>query len=211
MGINPTADGSAYLEYNNIKVVCSVCGPIDIKQDGQLYTSFNFAPFCSQIRREGGRDAEEKRLSQLLLTALEPSIVLDSFPRGKYIVAVTVLDDGTELGDQISNISSCLSAGITCATLALVNSGVQMYDLAIGLDIDTSSLSSADCNEERTSSIALLTQLRQVSMFNAEKLELKSPQTLQKVFGDAFQRADRLHATIRNAILTMYKEHGTKL
>lgn len=176
------------------------------------------------MRREGGKDAEEKRLSQLLLTALEPSIVLvsfaqfcsksmfqDSFPRGKYIVAVTILDDGTELGDQISNISSCLSAGITCATLALVNSGVQMYDLAIGLDIDTSSLSSADCNEQRTSSVALLTQLRQVSMFNAEKLELKSPQTLQKVFGDAFQRADRLHATIRNALLSMYKEHGTKL
>lgn len=30
IGINPTADGSAYLEYNNVKVICSVCGPVDV-------------------------------------------------------------------------------------------------------------------------------------------------------------------------------------
>nr|CUU98829.1 hypothetical transcript [Hymenolepis microstoma] len=182
---------------------------VKIKQDGQLFTTFNFAPFCSQIRREGGKEAEEKRLSQLLLTALEPSIVLDSFPRGKYTVVVTVLDIGTELGDQVSNMSSCLSAGITCATLALVNSCVQMYDLAIGIDIDISSLSSTDCGEKRASSVSLLTQLRQVSMFNAEELELKSPQTLSKLFSDAFHQADKLYATIRSSLLTMYKENET--
>ncbi|VDN99118.1 unnamed protein product, partial [Rodentolepis nana] len=180
-----------------------------IKQDGQLFTTFNFAPFCSQIRREGGKEAEEKRLSQLLLTALEPSIVLDSFPRGKYTIVVTILDIGTELGDQLSNMSSCLSAGITCATLALVNSCVQMYDLALGIDIDISSLSSTSNGEKKTSSVALLTQLRQVSMFNAEGLELKSAQTLPKLFHDAFQQADRLYATIRSSLLGMCNEHKT--
>lgn len=111
------------------------------------------------------------------------------------------------MGDHVSNISSCLSAGITCATLALVNSGVQMYDLTIGLDIDTSSLSSAEDKERKTSSMALMTQLRQVTMLNAAELRLHSPQALREVLNDAFDRADLFYATIQNALLNMYKEH----
>lgn len=185
-----------------------------IKQDGQLFTSFKFAPFSSRIRREGGKDAEEKRLGQLLLTAIEPSIVLvsncifiylkpylqNSFPRGKYAIAVTILDDGSEPGEMKTNISSCLSAGVTCATLALVNSGVQMYDMALGLDIET------EFNKQNKSSVVLLPQLRQVSMFNAEGLDLKDPEALQKVLDEAFQRADKLYATIRSVLMGFYKK-----
>uniref|UniRef100_A0A5K3FKD9 RNase_PH domain-containing protein n=1 Tax=Mesocestoides corti TaxID=53468 RepID=A0A5K3FKD9_MESCO len=83
LDVNPSADGSAYLEYGNIKVICSVCGPVELKQEGQVVTSFKFAPFSTQIRRDGVRDPEEKRLSQLLLSALEPSLVLSLLSQGQ--------------------------------------------------------------------------------------------------------------------------------
>ncbi|VDM30262.1 unnamed protein product [Hydatigera taeniaeformis] len=206
LGINHCADGSAYLEYGRIKVACCVCGPIELKQDGQLVTSFRFAPFSSQVRCDSLRDAEEKRLSQLLLAALEPSIILDSFPRGKYQIAVTILDDGTELTDYICNTSSCLSAGITCGTLALVHAGVQMYDLAIGLDVVSAALNSSTSESNASvSSIAVMPQLRQVTMFNGTSLELLSVGDLRKVMEEAFTRAESVYNTIQDALYSMMK------
>eukprot|EP00108_Taenia_solium_P011449 TsM_000608200 transcript=TsM_000608200 gene=TsM_000608200 len=189
------------------RVASVVLSKYVLKQDGQLVTSFRFAPFSSQVRRDSLKDAEEKRLSQLLLTALEPSIILDSFPRGKYQIAVTILDDGTELNDYVSNISSCLSAGITCATLALVHAGVQMYDLAIGLDVIFTALNSnSPQGDGPISSVAVMPQLRQVTMFNGTSLGLRSVDGLRRVMEEAFSRAESVYATIQGALYSIMKD-----
>ncbi|VDD83474.1 unnamed protein product [Mesocestoides corti] len=205
LDVNPSADGSAYLEYGNIKVICSVCGPVEVCQSSLIPNFFKFAPFSTQIRRDGVRDPEEKRLSQLLLSALEPSLVLDSFLRGKYQITVTVLDDGSSPGSQLSSTASCLSAGITCASIALVRAGVQMYDLAIGLDVDTSTLN-PEVKEHGTSSVAIMPQLRQITMINSTWLELASVENLQKILDDSFDKAEEMYRCLQSLLFSSLED-----
>ncbi|VDN15510.1 unnamed protein product [Dibothriocephalus latus] len=194
LGVNPAADGSAYFEYGNIKILSSVCGPTELKQEGQLTTSFKFAPFASQIRKESGRDSEEKRLSQLLLSALEPSIALHTFPRGKYQISVLVLDDGGVPSYQAP--SACLSAGITCASLALVHAGVQMYDMVVAL---TSNPLDTDSSPNAASfSIAVMPQLGQITMVNSTGLAHGPALTssLRTILEGVLEKAKRMHSVI---------------
>ncbi|KAL5111064.1 Exosome complex component MTR3 [Taenia crassiceps] len=157
-----------------------------------------FAPFSSQVRRDSLKDAEEKRLSQLLLAALEPSVILDSFPR--------------EPNNYACNTSSCLSAGITCATLALVHAGVQMYDLAIGLEVISTALNPNSPNGDGpVSSVAVMPQLRQVTMFNGTSLALRSLDGLRRVIEEAFSIAESIYATIQSALYTIMKDEYESL
>ena len=119
---------------------------------------------------------------------------------------MTILDDGTLPGDHLRNTASCLSAGITCASIALVHSGVQMYDLAIGLDIPTSALSSTTSeNNTITSSVAVMPKLRQVNMLNITSLSLSSVDGLRKVLNEAFQWADAVYSNIQANFLSVMK------
>nr|VZI00896.1 unnamed protein product [Spirometra erinaceieuropaei] len=194
LGINPAADGSAYFEYGNVKILCSVCGPTEMKQEGQLTTTFKFAPFASSVRRESVRDSEEKRLSQLLLSALEPSIALHTFPRGKYQISVLVLDDGGVPGCQAS--SACLSAGITCASLALVHAGVQMYDMVVALN--STSLDTDSSSNAASFSIAVMPQLAQITMVNSTGLahDPSFASSLRTILEEVLEKAKRVHSLL---------------
>ena len=127
----------------------------------------------------------------------------DTFPRGKYQIVVTVLDDGTLPGAQVSNNTSCLSAGITCATLALVHAGVQLYDLAIGLDLDASNLNASG---EASLSVAVMPQLRQLTMVNSTRLALPTPLNLKSVLDAAFTRAAKMHTSLQSMLFSSLEE-----
>uniref|UniRef100_A0A0V0J1I8 Exoribonuclease phosphorolytic domain-containing protein n=1 Tax=Schistocephalus solidus TaxID=70667 RepID=A0A0V0J1I8_SCHSO len=204
LGVNPAADGSAYFEYGNIKILGSVSGPTEMKQEGQLTTSFKFAPFASQIRKDGVRDSEEKRLSQLLLSALEPSIALHTFPRGKYQISVLVLDDGGVSSCQAP--SACLSAGITCASLALVHAGVQMYDMVVALS-STSLETDSSCNIA-SFSIAVMPQLAQITMVNSTGLAHGPTLTssLRAILQGVLEKAKHMHALILSFLSSSLEE-----
>ena len=76
-----SAKGSAYVEYQNTKVVCAVFDPREIPNkseysiNGELYCEFKYAPFSTQKRRGFVRDAEERALSVSLRRALEPAVM----------------------------------------------------------------------------------------------------------------------------------------
>lgn len=78
------AQGSAYIEMGNTKVICSVYGPREVKKrdefsmEGQLCCDFKFATFSCPQRRSHLSDNEEKELSQQLLNALSPAVCLVS-------------------------------------------------------------------------------------------------------------------------------------
>ena len=84
-GVLSCAKGSAYVEYQNTKVICSVFDPREIPNkteytiNGELYCEFKFAPFSTLKRRGFGRDAEEKEYSVYLRRALEPAVMRVSF------------------------------------------------------------------------------------------------------------------------------------
>jgi len=122
------AKGSAYLEVGNTKVMCSVFGPREVSKredfsmTGAVCVEFKFATFSEKCRRGHQQDGQEKDLSLLLQETLQPAILLHTFPKCQIDISITVLENG----------GSALSTAITAASIALVDAGVEMYDVVIG-------------------------------------------------------------------------------
>jgi len=130
-GVVSQAKGSAYIEMNKTKLVCAVYGPrhipkkSDIATNGLLNVEFKFAPFSCLQRRQSQPDSEEKELSLLLKQALEPAVCLHTFPNARLDVYILVLE----------NAGSVVAATITCAGLALADSGIEMFDSVVGCSL----------------------------------------------------------------------------
>ncbi|ORX48976.1 ribosomal protein S5 domain 2-like protein [Piromyces finnis] len=120
------ANGSAYYEAENIKVICGVYGPRSSKRsmvsdEGNIYCEFKFAPFSCNKRCGYIRNAQEREYSLIIQQAFLPAIRLNLYPKSTIDIYITVLEnDGT---------TACLAAAITCASIALTDAGIQMYDL----------------------------------------------------------------------------------
>ncbi|KAM8985201.1 exosome complex component MTR3 [Ara ararauna] len=174
------ADGSAYVELSGgTKVLCAAWGPREAPEPptaaaaaaalrmGRLQCDFRRAPFASRgARRRPGSTAErdaERDLAAALRAALEPTLQLERYPRTRLLVSVLLLQDE----------GSVLAAAISAGALALADSGVQMYDLAVGCALcrgpDPSAawvLQPGEAEERRAAvrlTVALLPALNQVS------------------------------------------------
>ncbi|KAE8609171.1 hypothetical protein XENTR_v10011732 [Xenopus tropicalis] len=97
-----------------------------------------------------------------LQESLEPAVRLDRYPRAEVIVWVLVLEDR----------GSALPAAVSCASLALADAGIEMFDLALGCGLSRGPggelLLDPDDDEEEagsggTMSLSLLPTLNQVS------------------------------------------------
>ncbi|RLN97683.1 hypothetical protein BBJ28_00019718, partial [Nothophytophthora sp. Chile5] len=121
------AAGSAYVELGRTRVVCAVYGPRndtrarrEFSKDGQLVCDVKFAPFADAVtRRERGQDADELELSTIVEQALAPAVMLHKLPKCVVSIFVTVLEDD----------GGVLAAAINCASLALADAAVEMYDV----------------------------------------------------------------------------------
>ncbi|OUM70147.1 hypothetical protein PIROE2DRAFT_37668 [Piromyces sp. E2] len=120
------ANGSAYYEAENIKIICGVYGPRSSKRsmvsdEGNIYCEFKFAPFSCSKRCRYIRNAQEREYSLIIQQAFLPAVRLNLYPKSTIDIYITVLEnDGT---------TACLAAAITCASIALTDAGIQMYDL----------------------------------------------------------------------------------
>mmetsp|Transcript_38589 Transcript_38589/g.49234 ORF Transcript_38589/g.49234 Transcript_38589/m.49234 type:complete len:266 (-) Transcript_38589:138-935(-) len=134
IGILSQSSGSAYVEFDRTKVICSINGPHVISgsettfsEEGQLRCDFRYAPFARRERREPERRMaeDEVEMSQLLRQALAGSIQMHKLPKSVIDVYCVVLqDDGGELG-----------AAITAGSLALANAGIELYDLVAACSV----------------------------------------------------------------------------
>jgi exosome complex component MTR3 len=131
VGVVSQARGSAYMEVGQTKVICAVYGPREVKfRDefsllGQLGCDLKFATFSGKLRRQHQQDMGEKEASQIVKEALEPAVRLDKFPKARIDVFLMILEDD----------GSALSTAVSCASLALADGGVEMYDLVVGSTI----------------------------------------------------------------------------
>jgi len=125
------AKGSSYVEAGHTKVICSVFGPREVSKredfsmTGAVCVEFKFATFAERCRRGHQQDGQEKDLSLLLQETLQPAIMLHTLPKCQIDISITVLENG----------GSALSAAITAASVALVDAGVEMYDVVIGASV----------------------------------------------------------------------------
>eukprot|EP00457_Paulinella_chromatophora_P015356 gb/GEZN01015958.1/.p1 GENE.gb/GEZN01015958.1/~~gb/GEZN01015958.1/.p1 ORF type:complete len:264 (+),score=30.45 gb/GEZN01015958.1/:79-870(+) len=130
------ANGSAYVEVESTKVICSIYGPRQLKQSGfkeqgQFVCDFRFSPFGKSRRQQAGpQTAQERELSSLVESALSVSIQLEKFPKSVIEAHVMVLEDG----------GGMMGAVITCVSLALADAGVDLFNLVAACDVGRSGL-----------------------------------------------------------------------
>ncbi|CAL8292735.1 unnamed protein product [Boreogadus saida] len=131
-GLVSQAKGSAYIEAGNTKLICCVYGPKETERKdetdmkcGRLFADMRFAPFSCPERGSWIQGSQEKDLSLMVLESLQPAVCLHKYPRSQIDVNVMVLE----------NNGSALAHAITCASLALADAGIEMYDLVLGCSI----------------------------------------------------------------------------
>ncbi|XP_061826243.1 exosome complex component MTR3 [Nerophis lumbriciformis] len=131
-GLVSQAKGSAYMEAGDTKLMCCVYGPRETERKdetdmkcGRLTTDMRFAPFSCPERGSWIQGSQDKDFSLMLQESLQPALCLHKYPRSQIEVNVMVLE----------NSGSVLAHAVTCASLALADAGIEMYDLVLGCAI----------------------------------------------------------------------------
>eukprot|EP01134_Creolimax_fragrantissima_P000361 CFRG0361T1 len=123
------ANGSAYGEMGDTKVLCVVHGPRELygayTEDAVLNCEFRFDSVSNSTLRSNGESPEEKEYSIKLANALAICVQLEAYPKSVIDVVVTVLDDN----------GGAYGLALTTAAVALASAGLQMYDMAAAVSV----------------------------------------------------------------------------
>lgn len=174
VGVLKNANGSAYVEQGNTKVLAAVYGPRDVHPKHLAYPDrarircrYHMAPFSVEIRKPPAPSRREIELSKVIRESLSQAVMLEQFPYTAIDVFIEVLEaDG-----------STRCAGINAASLALSDAGIPMRDLvaacAIGkvdnvLVVDPTDLE--DKNSEADMPFAIMYGRRKITLLQLDGL-----------------------------------------
>lgn len=125
-GVLKRADGSAYVEWGENKVLAAVYGPrechprhLQNPAKAIVQCNYNMASFSVSDRKKPGPDRRSQEISKIISEALEHVVFTHFFPRTSIDVYIEVL--------QANAGTRC--AGLTAASVALADAGVPMKDL----------------------------------------------------------------------------------
>lgn len=127
-----SADGSAYVELGNNKVIAAVYGPREVVPRHEtvpdraiLRCKYTMMPFSVAERKSPQPTRREVEISKVVREALAPALFLEEYPRSAIEVYVSVLeaDGGTR------------TASIIAAATALADAGIAMKDLVAAVAI----------------------------------------------------------------------------
>ncbi|KAJ3306329.1 Exosome complex component RRP41 [Kappamyces sp. JEL0829] len=107
----PLADGSCYLEIGNTKCICAVYGPKEpekrstaLHDKAVLNVEFHVASFASLSSSRLKVDKRLLELAAIIKHALEPVVLLSSFPRSEIDIFIQVLQsDGVATSVGVGN------------------------------------------------------------------------------------------------------------
>ncbi len=132
-GILKNAEGSAYLEWGNNKVLAAVYGPkeaqpkhISDPDRAIIKCRYQMAPFSSlEEHSRSGPNRRAIEISKVTKEVFQNVILLDHFPGCEIDIFVEVLqsDGGTR------------AAGITAAAVALASSGIPVRDIPYAVSV----------------------------------------------------------------------------
>ncbi|MFQ5883710.1 MAG: exosome complex exonuclease Rrp41 [Thermoplasmata archaeon] len=127
-GVLNRADGSAYLEWGENKILAAVYGPREAhprhRQDptkALVQCRYNMAAFSVSDRKRPGPDRRSVEISKVISEAFSFVVFKEQFPRTSVDVFIEVLQ--AEAGTRC--------AGLTAASVALADAGIPMRDLVV--------------------------------------------------------------------------------
>lgn len=132
-GVIENADGSAYIELGNNKIIAAVYGPREVQPKHLTEVSkaiikcrYSMSPFASiEGHGRSGPNRRATEISKVIKEVFESTVLLTEFPESQIDIFIEVLQaDG-----------STRSAGITAAAVALANAGMPMRDIPFGVSI----------------------------------------------------------------------------
>jgi exosome complex component RRP41 len=120
------ADGSAYVEWGENKVMAAVYGPREVHPRHLMQTAkaiiqcrYNMAAFSVDERKRPGQDRRSQEISKVITEAFESVVFTEEFPKTSIDIYIEVL--------QANAGTRC--AGLVAASLALADAGIPMADL----------------------------------------------------------------------------------
>jgi len=131
-GVIPRANGSAYLEWGQNKVLASVYGPREClpKHTASPYKAvlkftYKMSSFSVPDRKNPRPGRREIEISKVCGEALEKAIFMERFPNTQIDVTVNIVD---------SNAGSRIAA-LAAASVALADAGIPMRDMVSGTGV----------------------------------------------------------------------------
>ncbi len=206
VGVLKNADGSAYIEWGKNKIMAAVYGPKEVHPKHQVLpdralvrSRYHMAPFSVDERKNPAPSRREIEISKVIREALEPAITVEEYPRTAIEVWVEVLQsDG---GSRV--------AGITAASLALVDAGINMRDLVVGCScgiVEDQVVADLDDTEDKEGSgdmpVALMPNLNLVTLLQVDGIY--SRENFQKAFELALEKGREVYAMQRAALTKRY-------
>ena len=211
-GIFEQADGSAYFEMGNTRVLAAVYGPHEVRTSARtkqlhdravINCQYSMASFSTSERKKRPRgDFRSLEITANMREIFETAVLTQLYPHSQIDIFVEVLQsDG-------SNYAACVNA----ATVALIHAGIAMKDVvcasSAGL-IDKNTIIDVNHTEESISNtpvltVALLPKSKEVlSMESTGRLGLES---LQSVLDAATAGCLTVYETVRHSILKYVSE-----
>ncbi len=206
VGILKNADGSAYIEWGKNKIMAAVYGPKEVHPKHQvlpdralLRSRYHMAPFSVDERKNPAPSRREIEISKVIREALVPAVIVEDYPRTAIEVWVEVL--------QSDGGSRC--AGITAASLALADAGINMRDLVVGCScglVEGQVVADLDDAEDKEGSgdmpVAIMPNLGQVSLLQVDGIY--SREQFQKAFELAIEKGKQIYQMQREALNTRF-------
>ncbi|KAJ2770598.1 Exosome non-catalytic core component [Coemansia nantahalensis] len=211
-----TADGSAYFEQGNTKVLVAVYGPREphtraAGNSGEralVNVEFNVAPFSTSERRKRSKgDKRVLEIASFVRQTFEGAIQRAVYPRSQIDIYVHLLqhDGGT--------LETCINA----ATLALVDAGIAMDDYVCACTagfVDDSPLLDLNAVEESSIATPALTVAMLPRTGNIALLQMESrlpAAKLEDVMEVAVEGCKHIHAKLDEAVLAAAGDLAAKL
>jgi len=131
-GVVPRADGSAYLEWGQNKVIAAVYGPKEClpKHKANPYKAvinytYRMAAFSVPDRKNPRPGRREMEISKVSGEALQQAVMVENFPNAMINVDVEIFDSNA--GTRV--------AALTAASVAMADAGIPMRDIVSGVSV----------------------------------------------------------------------------
>lgn len=196
------ADGSAYVEQGNTKVLARVTGPREASQRSKsshdravLTVDFAPMPFAGgQYRAQGRGDRNAAEIAMCVRQVFEPVVQCHLYPRAEIVISISILQlDG-----------DARAAAINAVSLALVDAGVAMEDLVCACSAGmASTVPIVDLNGQEAGgcSEVVVAMLPRTGKLSFVQLESKMPMAaIEDVLNFAGEGCRQVHEVLHGSV-----------